>query len=57
MATLDVRKKGFFQTGGLSRQVQFAWNLKVDSIFHKLENGLSRQGGLSRRGRFRPVPH
>ena len=51
--TLDVKEKWSFQTGGHFRQVQFAWNL--DRTFHKLENGLSRERGLSRRGRSRQV--
>ena len=44
--TLDAREKWSFQTSGRSRQVLFAWNLIVDRNVHKLENGLSRQGGL-----------
>ena len=53
--TLNVKKKWSFQTGVRSRKVQFAWNPLADRIFHKLENGLSREGGLSRRGRYRQV--
>ncbi len=53
--TLDVKKKWSFQTGGRSRQVQFARNPMKDRNFQKLENGLSRQGGLSRRARSRQV--
>ena len=53
--TLDVKKEWSFQTGGRYRQVQFAWNPMVDGIFHKLENGLSREGDLSRRIRSRQV--
>ncbi len=45
--TLDVKLKWSFQTGGHSRQVQFACNTTVDRIFDKLENGLYRQGGLT----------
>ena len=41
------RKSGLYQTGGCSKQVEFTWNPVEDSNFHKLENGLSRQGGLS----------
>ena len=48
MTTLDVKKKWSPQTGGRSRQVQFAWNPVVDRIFQKLENGLSRERGLTR---------
>ena len=40
---------------GISRHVQFAWNPMAGRSFHKLENGLSRQGGLSRGGRSRQV--
>ena len=36
--TLDVKKYSF-KTGGLSRQVQFAWDLMVDRNFQELENG------------------
>ena len=39
----------------LSRQVHFAWNAMGDKTFHKLENGLTRQGGLSGGDRFRQV--
>ena len=52
---LNAMKKWSFQTGGRSRQVLLAWNPMVDRIFHKLENGLFRQGGLSRGGRSRQV--
>ena len=48
--TLNVTKKWSFQTGGRSKQVQCAWNPVVDRNFHKLEIGLSRQGGRSRGG-------
>ncbi len=41
--------------GGLSRQVQFVWTPILDRNFHNLENGLSRQGGLSRGGRSKQV--
>ena len=53
--TLDVKKEWSFQTGCRSRQVQFAWNSMVNRNFHKLETGLSREGGLFRRRRFRQV--
>ncbi len=46
--TLDVKKRWSFQTGGYFREVRFAWNPMVGRHFQKLENGLSRQGGLSR---------
>ena len=46
--TLDVMEKWSFQAGGRSRQVRFAGNSMADWDFHKLLNGLSRQGGLSR---------
>ena len=51
----DVKKKWSLQTGGHYRQVQFAWNSVVDWIFHRMENGLSRQDGLSRGGPSRQV--
>ena len=38
---LDVKKKWSFETGGNSRQVQFARNPMVNEIFQKLKNGLS----------------
>ncbi len=43
---MDVKKKWSFQTGVRSGEVQFAWNPMVDTIFHKLENGFSRQASL-----------
>ncbi len=46
MATFDVKKQWSYQQGVRSRQVLLAWNPMVDRHFHKLENGLSRQGGL-----------
>ena len=45
------QEKWSFQKGGRSRQVQFARNPKVNGIFHKLENCLSRAAGLWDRSR------
>ncbi len=44
--TLDVKKRRSFQTGGRSRQVQFAWNPIDDRNFQKSENGRCRQVSL-----------
>ena len=53
--TLGFGKKWSFKTGCHSRQVHFAWILMEERFFHRWDNGLFRQGGLSRHSRFRQV--
>ncbi len=52
---VDDKKKWSLETGGHSKEVQFAWNLMVDKNFNKFEIGLSRQCGLFRRVHSRQV--